>query len=87
MPMRVPCQVDGQLTLRCGINVRRQGGGCVSDGQAVPGQPVTRKELDEGQAKRPYAPPRLVRYGDVRDVTLGPSFGSGESGNPTFLRA
>lgn len=24
-----------------------------------------------GRARKPYAKPRLVRYGDVRDLTLG----------------
>jgi len=35
-----------------------------------------------GQAPelRPYSPPRLVSYGDIRDVTLGPSPGGAESG-------
>ena len=37
--------------------------------------------------RRPYQPPRLVRYGDVRDVTLGPSPGVGESGAPGVLKA
>ena len=32
--------------------------------------------------KRPYRKPRLIRYGDVRDLTLGGSIGFGESGNP-----
>ena len=31
---------------------------------------------------RPYRAPRLVVYGDVRDITLGGSIGAGESGNP-----
>jgi hypothetical protein len=35
---------------------------------------------------RVYVSPRLVRYGDVRDVTLGPSPGLGESGAPGVLR-
>ncbi len=30
-------------------------------------------------AKKPYAPPRLDHYGDVRDLTLGQSAGFGES--------
>jgi hypothetical protein len=37
-------------------------------------------------ALKPYSTPRLVRYGDVRDVTLGPSPGLGESGAPGVLR-
>ncbi len=37
--------------------------------------------------KRPYQPPHLIVYGDLRDLTMGPSTGSGESGNPTIFRA
>ena len=37
--------------------------------------------------RRVYVSPRLVRYGDVRDVTLGTSGGVGESGNETLFRA
>jgi len=39
-----------------------------------------------GETPRPYEAPRLRRYGDVRDVTLGPSNGTGESGSPTLFR-
>ncbi|WP_170132106.1 lasso RiPP family leader peptide-containing protein [Arenicella xantha] len=31
-------------------------------------------------ARKPYQKPVLTCYGDVRDVTLGPTFGGGESG-------
>jgi hypothetical protein len=34
------------------------------------------------QAKKRYAKPRFEALGDVRDLTLGPSPGSGESGTP-----
>jgi hypothetical protein len=37
-------------------------------------------------ARKPYATPKLTRYGDVRDVTLGPSPGTGESGSPLTFR-
>jgi hypothetical protein len=37
-------------------------------------------------ARKAYHSPRLIRYGDVRDVTLGPSPGLGESGNPGVLK-
>lgn len=37
-------------------------------------------------AKRPYSPPRLAVFGDVRDVTMGVSPGVGESGNPVIFR-
>ncbi len=43
-------------------------------------------EVGVGAMRKPYDPPRLVRYGDVRDVTLGPSPGTGESGNPLLFR-
>lgn len=32
--------------------------------------------------RKPYAPPKLENLGDLRDITLGGSFGSGESGAP-----
>ncbi len=34
----------------------------------------------ESNGARPYEKPELIFYGDVRDVTLGPTFGTGESG-------
>lgn len=34
-----------------------------------------------GADNQPYQKPVLVVYGDVRDVTLGPTLGGGESGN------
>lgn len=40
-----------------------------------------------GPRKRPYHPPRLTLLGDLREVTLGPSSGIGESGNPVVFRA
>ena len=50
-------------------------------------EPVDRLENGERTActcavRKPYLPPRLVRHGDVRDVTLGGSPGTGESGFP-----
>ena len=33
----------------------------------------------------PYEKPELICYGDVRDITLGPSPGFGESGAGTFF--
>ena len=36
--------------------------------------------------KRPYLRPTLRCYGEIRDVTLGPSPGTGESGNPGVFR-
>lgn len=32
------------------------------------------------EAKKPYTPPHLIHYGDVRDLTLSPSPGTFESG-------
>ncbi|MCH9649839.1 MAG: lasso RiPP family leader peptide-containing protein [Deltaproteobacteria bacterium] len=36
--------------------------------------------------KRPYSPPVLEVFGDIRDVTLGPSPGVGESGAPSMFK-
>jgi len=36
--------------------------------------------------KKAYQKPRLICYGDVRDVTLGGSPGGGDSGTPTTRR-
>lgn len=36
--------------------------------------------------RRPYRAPRLTLYGDVRDLTMGPSDGIGESGMPLLFR-
>ena len=35
----------------------------------------------KGATSKPYQKPVLIAYGDVRDVTLGPTLGGGESGN------
>lgn len=37
--------------------------------------------------RRPYEAPRLVVFGDLRTLTLGPSPGIGESGNPALFKA
>lgn len=37
--------------------------------------------------KRPYEAPRLIVFGDLRTLTLGPSPGIGESGNPALFKA
>ena len=37
-------------------------------------------------AKKAYEKPVLIAYGDVRDITLGPTVGEGESGAALFLR-
>ena len=36
--------------------------------------------------RKPYERPQLTHRGDVRDVTMGPTPGVGESGNPTNFR-
>ncbi|GMU65528.1 MAG: hypothetical protein AMXMBFR36_18020 [Acidobacteriota bacterium] len=36
--------------------------------------------------RRPWAPPRLRVLGELRGVTMGPSPGVGESGNPGLFR-
>ena len=40
-------------------------------------------ETAEGLCAATYSPPRLVRLGSVRDVTLGSPFGNGDSGGST----
>ena len=42
-------------------------------------------DVDE-LAKKDYEKPVLIAYGDVRDITLGPTVGEGESGAALFLR-
>ncbi|HXU34120.1 MAG TPA: lasso RiPP family leader peptide-containing protein [Thermoanaerobaculia bacterium] len=37
--------------------------------------------------KRPYEPPKLIVFGDLRTLTLGPSPGIGESGNPALFKS
>ena len=43
------------------------------------------RAIDSGSAtRRPYQAPELMRYGDVRDITMGPTVGFGESGGGPF---
>lgn len=42
-------------------------------------------DIHEGASKA-YEKPILVSYGDVRDITLGPTNGEGESGAALFFR-
>jgi hypothetical protein len=44
------------------------------------------QETGASPGRKAYESPCLVRYGDVRDVTLGPSPGVGESGNPGIFK-
>ena len=39
------------------------------------------------QSKKAYSSPRLIELGELLDVTMGPSPGIGESGNPATFRA
>lgn len=48
-----------------------------SDAEAADGAP----------RKKAYRKPRLTLWGDLRDVTLGPSPGIGESGQPGLFKA
>jgi hypothetical protein len=34
------------------------------------------------EPRKTYSPPKLEEYGDVRELTLGPSKGVGDSTNP-----
>jgi hypothetical protein len=49
----------------------------VSDPQAA---------AQEERPKKAYRRPRLTLWGDLRDVTLGPSPGVGESGAPGMFK-
>ncbi len=54
------------------------------DSDGVPASPAgAARSLPE---RRPYSAPVLEDFGDVRDITLGPSPGVGESGAPTMFR-
>jgi hypothetical protein len=44
-------------------------------------------QVKEEKNLKSYHKPRLVVLGDLRGLTLGPSEGLGESGNPTFFKA
>jgi len=47
---------------------------------------VTQNDIDKNQESHDrYEKPVLVCYGDVRDITLGPSPGFGESGAGVFF--
>lgn len=41
----------------------------------------------KARPKKPYRRPQLLLWGDLRDLTLGPSPGIGESGNPALFKA
>ena len=44
------------------------------------------QQAERQMNSRVYQKPRLICYGDVRDVTLGGSPGGGDSGSPTVER-
>lgn len=50
----------------------------MSDAEAATGSTLRNKV---------YRKPRLTLWGDLRDVTLGPSPGIGESGQPGLFKA
>lgn len=49
-------------------------------------QKKSNQENGDRKPRRDYRKPRLIPRGDVRDVTMGPTPGVGESGNPGTLR-
>ena len=54
------------------------GAGQIGEGRAFR-DPVGRTS-SEGSGRRPYSRPLLAVYGRLRDVTLGGTLGSGDSG-------
>ncbi|MCB1058117.1 MAG: hypothetical protein KDD11_21670 [Acidobacteria bacterium] len=53
--------------------------------EALASQPIVASS--ERDSRRPYSRPRLEELGTLFELTLGPSPGVGESGNPTVFRA
>ncbi len=53
---------------------------------SLPVHPATSGGESRAISKPVWTRPALTVYGDVRELTLGPSPGMGESGNPTALR-
>jgi hypothetical protein len=49
--------------------------------------PATNDTYERPQRRRPYQPPQLTACGDLREITLGPSPGIGESGSPAIFKA
>jgi hypothetical protein len=54
--------------------------------QAEPNRPPKPAERLGGRPRRTWTRPTLTVYGDLRQLTMGPSPALGESGNPA-LRA
>lgn len=75
------------MTVRCDIYARhRTLGEWMTGAKAFEKRITAKNDACARAAKKPYDPPKLVRYGDVRDVTLGPSPGTGESGQPLTFK-
>lgn len=49
-------------------------------------RPGARVESARSRERKPWTRPRLRAHGDLRGLTLGPSPGLGESGNPAAFR-
>ena len=47
--------------------------------------PVIKQASNKAVSSYEYEKPVLICYGDVRDITLGPSPGFGESGAGVFI--
>ena len=48
--------------------------------------PNADREITKPVTRKKYTKPVLSLFGEVRDITLGPTAGLGESGNPTIFR-
>lgn len=44
-------------------------------------------DVENPKVDKQYEKPVLVAYGDIRDITLGPTVGEGESGCALFFRS
>ena len=51
-----------------------------------PVSPTLAATTREALPKKPYHRPQLTLWGDLRDITLGPSPGVGESGTPGMFK-
>lgn len=56
----------------------------LSPARTSPTQAQTEPRVAE--PRRAWVRPRLEHYGDVRQLTLGPTPGVGESGNPAIFK-
>ena len=53
--------------------------------QSESDRPVIKQQSNKSSSSYEYEKPVLICYGDVRDITLGPSPGFGESGSGVFF--